>query len=208
MNSPILRQLDLPNAFSLLGLAMSFASVVLAFQGQFYAAILLMMYAGLIDLFDGYVARKVERSDLQREVGKQLDSIVDICSFGFAPALFAYAYGVQQPLNLFFLVAFMACAALRLSYFNSTGLSGEGDDQFYTGMPVTYVGLWVPVVFLASLGVDTTAMRLILSLVYPALAIAMVTPIPIKKPKGIWYAIFGALAVGLTAVYGGVLLQP
>lgn len=206
--SPILRQLDGPNAFSLVGLAVSFASVILAFRGQFQGAVLLMMAAGLIDLFDGFVARKVSRTPLQSDVGRQLDSIVDVCSFGFAPALFAFAFGLNGVLGTPLLLIFMGCAALRLAYFNATGLAAEGDEHYYTGMPVTYVGLYVPVAFLLSLVLEPGVMRGVLGVVYAGLAVAMVAPFPLKKPRGIWYGIFGGLAAVLTVVYIWAMVQP
>lgn len=100
MFSPILRQLDLANTLTLTGLIVSFCSAIFVVRGQFYVAIVLMMVAGIIDLFDGLVARKIIRTDLQADVGKQLDSLVDVCSFGFAPAIFAYCYGLNGPIAI------------------------------------------------------------------------------------------------------------
>ena len=86
--SPILRQIDPVNALTLSGLFLSFGVVMFALQGQFYVAALFMMYAGLVDLFDGFFAKRAQRTPEASAAGKELDSLVDMCAFGFAPAIF------------------------------------------------------------------------------------------------------------------------
>lgn len=201
MSSPILRQLNLPNALTLLGLMLTFLSAVFAVQGEFYAAILCMMYAGITDLFDGLVARKSRRTELQAEVGKQLDSIVDVCSFGFGPAVFAYCYGLRHPLAVVLLMAYVGAAAMRLAYFNSVGMAAEGDNRYFTGMPVTYAALFIPIVFLATLVLPAPTVRWALAGLYLVLATLMVSGLRIIKPRGVWYGIFSAIALTLTGVY-------
>ena len=74
MISPILRQLDLPNLFTLTELFASLISTILAIQENFYAAAICIIYAGFTDMLDGVVARKMQnRSELQSQVGKQLE---------------------------------------------------------------------------------------------------------------------------------------
>ncbi|MDJ0573197.1 MAG: CDP-alcohol phosphatidyltransferase family protein [Pleurocapsa sp. MO_192.B19] len=108
MPSPILRQLDFPNIFTLTGLIISLLSAIFAIQGNFYLAAICLIYAGLTDMLDGVVARSMQRTQLQSEVGKQLDSIVDVCSFGFAPAIFAYCFGLQDIFSITLLIFYVA----------------------------------------------------------------------------------------------------
>ena len=60
---PILRQIDFTNAFTLSGLFFSFGVVLFAMQKQFYAAVLCLMFSGLVDLFDGFFAKHLKRTE-------------------------------------------------------------------------------------------------------------------------------------------------
>jgi CDP-diacylglycerol---serine O-phosphatidyltransferase len=197
----MLRQLDLANVLTLIGLAFAYLSALFAIQSQFYLAIILMILSGIVDLFDGLVARHIQRSELQSQVGKQLDSIVDVCSFGFAPAIFAYCFGLNDPLSVTLLIFYVAMNALRLAYFNSTGLSTEGDEQYFTGLPVTYAAMFIPLAFTTSLFLDPSTVKLILDGLYLVLAIAMVSEFKIIKPRAIWYVIFSLGAAILIGIY-------
>ena len=202
MFSPILRQLDLANSLTLTGLFLSFFTVVAAANGKFNLAIILLIYAGIIDLFDGFIASKTERNQLQAEAGKQLDSLVDLCSFGFAPALFAYCFGLRDWLSIAILIIYLGANALRLAYFNNQGLADRGEQEYFTGLPVTYAALFIPLVFTASFVLPQTRMKFVLDAVYLLLAIAMVADFKMLKLRGIWYGIFAVGAVALTGVYG------
>ena len=159
MKNPTLQQLDLPNLLTLAGLALSSASAILAIQEHFYIAITCIIYAGLTDMLDGVIARRIERTHLQSEVGKQLDSIVDVCSFGFAPIIFAYCFGLQDFLSVSVLIFYVSMSALRLSYFNSAGLISEASEEYFTGLPVTYAALFIPLIFSVSLVLPDSIMK-------------------------------------------------
>ncbi|NJR57999.1 MAG: hypothetical protein HC769_03545 [Cyanobacteria bacterium CRU_2_1] len=201
VQSPMLQQLDLPNVLTLTGLILSFLSVIFSIQGQFYMALLCIMYAGIIDLFDGFIARQMQRSGLQSEVGKQLDSIVDLCSFGFAPAIFAYCFGLRDLLSLTVLIGYLGMNALRLAYFNSTGLSADAGNQYFTGLPVTYAALFIPLTMTVSFVLSDSVMRIVLDGLYLLLAIAMISSFKVLKLRGVWYGVFSLGAIGLTGVY-------
>lgn len=205
MLSPILRQLDLPNIFTLTGLMASLLGAILAIQGEFYLAAICMIYSGFTDMLDGVVARSMERSQLQSEVGKQLDSIADVCSFGFAPAIFAYCFGLQDFLGVTLLLFFVAMNALRLAYFNITGVIADNQEEYFTGLPVTYAAVFIPLAFTVNLWVSNSTMKLILSGVYLLLAIAMVANFKMIKIRGIWYGLFALGAIALTGFYGWVI---
>ena len=207
MLSPILRQLDLPNTFTLSGLMSSLLAAIFAIQGNFYLAAICLIYSGLTDMLDGVVARSMERTQLQSQVGKQLDSIVDVCSFGFAPAIFAYCYGLQDIFSIILLVFYVAMNALRLSYFGSTGLIEDSQTEYFTGLPVTYAALFITVAFTASVFVSQATMKLILDGVYISLAIAMVANFKMIKIKGIWYGIFALGAIALAVFYGWAIMR-
>jgi len=202
MKQTILGQLDFPNLFTIGGLTLSLFSVICAIQGNFYLATICMICAGMIDLLDGLIARKMERTPLQADVGKQLDSLVDACSFGFSPAIFAYCYGLHDPYSVALLAFYAAMATLRLAYFNSTGLSTSDKDSFFTGLPVTYAALFIPVGFLSQFFLVDTVVQWLLRGIYLLLAIAMVSSLQVIKIRGVWYGVFAAGAILLTGIYG------
>jgi CDP-diacylglycerol---serine O-phosphatidyltransferase len=201
VQSPILQQLDLPNILTLVGLLLSFFSVIFSIQEQFYIALLCILYAGIIDLFDGFIARQMQRSELRSEVGQQLDSIVDLCSFGFAPAVFAYCFGLRDLLSLTVLIGYLEMNALRLAYFNSTGLSTNAGNQYFTGLPVTYAAMFIPLTMIVSFILPDSIMRMVLNGLYFLLAIAMISGIKVLKLRGIWYGICSLGAIALTGIY-------
>jgi len=194
---PILRQIDFTNAFTLSGLFFSFGVVLFSFHDQFYAAVMCLMFSGLVDLFDGFFAKRLKRTEEASAAGPALDSLVDVCAFGFAPAVFAYCFGLQGPLSVALLIAFMGVNALRLAYFDRVGLTGNT----FTGMPVTYTALLVPLAFTARFFLPDEGVVQILFVLYVFMAIAMVSNVPVRKLQGIWYVIFVAGAVVLTVIF-------
>ncbi|NES01354.1 MAG: hypothetical protein F6J86_47645, partial [Symploca sp. SIO1B1] len=131
-----------------------------------------------------------------------LDSIVDVCSFGFAPAIFAYCFGLQDPLSIAVLIFYIGMNALRLAYFNSTGLSESEGEEYFTGLPVTYAAMFIPLTFTASFVLSNSTMKLVMNGLYLLLAIAMIIDFKMLKIRGIWYGIFALGSLALTAVYG------
>lgn len=121
----------LPSAFTLGNLFFGFAAIVKAFHGDFVFASQLIVVAGIFDVLDGRVARLTGTSS---ELGAELDSLADLVSFGVAPAVVAYEWGLvphHQP----FLAAFalVLCAAVRLARFNV--LRQTADGRCFTGLP-------------------------------------------------------------------------
>jgi CDP-diacylglycerol--serine O-phosphatidyltransferase len=165
-----------------------------------------MMYSGLIDLFDGFFAKRAKRTPEASAAGPELDSLVDICAFGFAPAIFAYCFGLKGTLSIALLIAYIGVNALRLAYFNHAGLTADEQRNYYTGLPVTYAALFIPAIFTLRLLVPDETLKQILFCLYALLALAMVSSIRIRKLTGIWYAIFSAGALLLTIIYVRAIL--
>lgn len=198
------RFLDLPNLVTLVGLWLGFASALLAGQGRLALGLLALVLAGVCDLLDGLVARRLGagRSEEARRFGARLDSLVDACSFGAAPALILHAGWPGGPGALVGGLL-LTCAVWRLAWFDTVGLSGEGTARYYTGLPTTYAALLLPVGgLLMLLGPDP--LRWGLAGAGLVQAVAMVSPVQVRKPWGPWYAILLALAAGMVAVYAWI----
>ena len=101
-----------------------------------YFACALVLAALVFDVLDGSVARWQHKSSA---LGRELDSLADIISFGVAPALIAYGCGMQGLYDRIVLAYFVACGVSRLARFNVTAeaLSEGGDKvKYFEGTPI------------------------------------------------------------------------
>jgi len=122
----------LPNAFTTAGLFGGFYAIVMAMNHRFEYAAVAIFAAMLLDTVDGRVARLTHT---QSEFGAQYDSLADMVSFGAAPALVMYVWGLQGLGKLGWLAAFVYCAggALRLARFNTN--IEVVDKRYFQGLP-------------------------------------------------------------------------
>jgi CDP-diacylglycerol--serine O-phosphatidyltransferase len=101
-----------------------------------YFASALVALALLFDIADGHVARWREKSSV---MGRELDSLADVISFGVAPAMIGYGLGMQGLYDRIVLVYFVACGVSRLARYNVTAESfstGTGKVTFFEGTPI------------------------------------------------------------------------
>lgn len=101
-----------------------------------YFACALVFAALVFDIVDGRVARWREKSSV---MGRELDSLADVISFGVAPAMFGYGLGMQGLYDRIVLVYFVACGVSRLARYNVTAealAGGAGKVTFFEGTPI------------------------------------------------------------------------
>ena len=122
----------LPNLFTLAALFGGFYAIVMAMNGRFDQAAVGVFCAMVLDSLDGRVARM---TNTQSAFGEQMDSLSDMVSFGAAPALIAYVWGLTSLGRWGWIGAFVycACAALRLARFNVN--TAVVDKRFFQGLP-------------------------------------------------------------------------
>ena len=122
-----------PSFFTLMNLFSGFLSIIQAFEGRFDYACWLIVLAAFFDVLDGMMARLTNTSSL---FGIELDSLSDVVSFGVAPSVLVYAFGLNQfgALGLISSSLPAICGAVRLARFN-VGYTGEKED-FFVGMPI------------------------------------------------------------------------
>lgn len=121
----------LPNLLTTAGLFSGFFAVVSSMNNRFEAAAVAIFVAMIFDGLDGRVARI---TNTQSEFGAEYDSMADMVSFGVAPAIVAYNWGLAELGKLGWLAAFVyvAGAALRLARFNTQ--VGIADKRFFQGL--------------------------------------------------------------------------
>jgi CDP-diacylglycerol---serine O-phosphatidyltransferase len=130
------------NVITLTNLSLGGFAIVFGIHGNLKLSLLLIFIAALADRLDGMVARKF---NMESELGKQLDSMGDIISFGVAPALLLYQ-GILHEFGgpgTFFAVFYISCGAFRLARFNVTEING-----YFTGLPITAAGCLATLSFL------------------------------------------------------------
>ena len=104
----------------------------------------------VFDVLDGRIARWRQKSS---ELGRELDSLADVISFGVAPAAIAYGCGMQGLWDRVVLVFFVVCGVSRLARYNITAvkLSGGGDKvKYFEGTPIPTSLLLVIVLWIAA----------------------------------------------------------
>ena len=145
----------LPNMLTLIGVCIGLTSIRFALDGKFEFAIIAIMFAALIDGLDGRIARLIKGTS---KVGKELDSLTDMISFGVAPAFIMYFWVMNNLGRLGWLLCliYVVCVALRLARFNvNSNQEPSWKDNFFEGVPSPAGGILVmtPLIFSLS-GLD------------------------------------------------------
>ena len=127
-----------PSLFTLFNLFFGIWSMVLASRGEFYRAGWYIFFAGVLDALDGRVARL---SKTGTRFGAELDSLVDVVSFGVAPAFLIYQleFAVGGQAEWIFCYFYVMAAAIRLARFNITQ-AGRA-KQYFIGLPSPAAGM-------------------------------------------------------------------
>jgi CDP-diacylglycerol---serine O-phosphatidyltransferase len=215
LRRPSMRQVVvvMPSAFTLGNLFFGFWAIVSAFNGNFRWAAWFIVFAGILDMLDGRVARL---SGTGTRFGAELDSLVDVISFGVAPALLTYFLDFSNAGRFSWILCYIyvTAVALRLARFNVLS-AGKPSSGWFTGMPSPAAGMTLATYYpfsqtnwyrasLAYLDLQHEGLVLLMLL----LAVLMVSNVKYPKfpPIGIRSArgIFG-LVVHLVILLGGLL---
>ncbi|OGY90141.1 MAG: hypothetical protein A2677_00440 [Candidatus Komeilibacteria bacterium RIFCSPHIGHO2_01_FULL_52_14] len=156
--------------------------------------------AFFIDSVDGVIARKMKQ---ESDFGRQLDSSLDLLIYIVFSALFVLKFlNPWFPLALLVVSIIIACGALRLLRFNKVGFVYKQGDRCYPGLGTAYILPAVAVLFIAryfwGAGVEWLT-----QLVLIGMSLAMISSVPIRKPKfTIWYPAAIAIVVLLILIRG------
>ncbi|MEM1249831.1 MAG: CDP-diacylglycerol--serine O-phosphatidyltransferase, partial [Acidobacteriota bacterium] len=122
----------LPSLFTVGNIALGFYAVVLALEGDYRPAILLIFLAAFLDGLDGRIARVTQT---ESDFGREYDSLADVITFGVGPALLAYLWGLEHldRIGWFAPLFYIVCAATRLARFNIN--TRVADKRFFVGLP-------------------------------------------------------------------------
>jgi CDP-diacylglycerol--serine O-phosphatidyltransferase len=197
---------DLANLCSLAGLFSAVLAIYFAIVGNFPAAMIGLVWAVFFDWSDGNIARRMKsRTDEQRKFGGQLDSLIDIVSFGVCPAIVLLSYGNFSPWFIPGAFIITAAGVLRLSYFNVFGLAGKSSFQ---GLAIDNNGIFLVLIFVFNSFVGASIFTVLLYITILALAVLNVAPIRTPKlSSGGWYYAIALYTLVITLLFGWQLLK-
>ena len=139
----------LPNMLTLIGVCIGLSSIKFALDEKFELAIVAIVFAALIDGLDGRIARLIKATS---KVGKELDSLTDVISFGVAPSFVMYFWSLNNLGKFGWLLCliYVVCVTLRLARFNvNSNEEPSWKDNFFEGIPSPAGGILVlmPLIF-------------------------------------------------------------
>lgn len=159
------------NLITMCNMSFGGAAIMATLNESYNYSVLFIFIAAFLDRYDGKVARKYNQ---ESELGKQLDSMGDIISFGVAPALLMYEvvlsnFGIS---GMFMAIIYIVAGALRLARFNVTEATG-----YFIGLPITAAGALLTFLFFFTHVFSPIAYMFIV----PILAVLMVSTFTLKK---------------------------
>jgi|TARA_B110000438_G_scaffold36505_1_gene36270 CDP-diacylglycerol--serine O-phosphatidyltransferase len=201
----------LPNLITIIGVCIGLSSIKFALDSKFELSIIAILFAALMDSLDGRVARLIKGTS---KVGKELDSLTDVISFGVAPAFIMYFWHLNQIEKVGWLLSltYVVCVALRLARFNVTSnIDQEWKDNFFQGVPAPAGAILVLMplilqkadIFLID---DYTYIASTMFIIVPLLMISKIPTYSLKKiiipRKATVFLLFGiGIFVGLLIIY-------
>jgi CDP-diacylglycerol--serine O-phosphatidyltransferase len=160
------------NTITLVNVVFGSLSLINTLHGDYKSAAILIIMAGIADGLDGRIARKL---GIMSEMGKELDSLCDLVSFGVAPAILLYSqvlYSFPYTLGIVAAIFYIMCGAFRLARFNVLNIKG-----YFVGIPITLSGaLIAPISWFA----DELPENLIMAIIV-LLSFMMVSTIKVRK---------------------------
>ena len=176
-----MRKSCIPNVFTFINLSCGVISILSVMDEKYAMAGIFILLAGLVDRYDGRIARFL---DVSSDLGKELDSLADLVSFGVAPSILVYiffnleSFGPNGLLGFAVLLLFPICGAYRLARFNTAEFDGS-----FTGVPITIVGCFMALfsLIVIQLKLDVTMLIYISVLLMIIGSYLMVSTLKLKK---------------------------
>jgi len=202
----------LPNMLTLIGVCIGLTSIRFSFNAQFDLAIIAIIFAALFDWLDGRIARLIKGTS---EVGKELDSLADVISFGVAPAFIMYFWKLNELGRFGWLLCliYVSCVALRLARFNvNSNQEPSWRDNFFEGVPSPAGGILVLtplIVSVTSFDYITLNYDIIVPASFIVISLLLISKFPsyslkkiIVQRKATIFLLFGiVLFLGLLLIY-------
>jgi len=194
----------LPSVATFCSLSFGILAIILLSSENFFLAALLISLGSLLDLLDGQLARRLKTTSA---IGKELDSLSDMVTFGVAPAMLIYhlllLVGVAQSIAILTSLIFVWAGAFRLARFNTLPPVANGE----------YVGLPIPVASFFLVSASFWQQWILhlwwtLAVIFVSYLMVSIFPYPKKlsifPPKAWFFAVIIAIAWGFLAGWQAV----
>ena len=195
-----------------LSLAFGVSGILAAMGGRSFSALVCLMISGLLDAFDGRIARtKKNRTEQEKRFGIQIDSLNDVICFGVLPAVVGYSLGTGEWWLRASVLFYILAALIRLAYFNVTEEERQSATnehrKYYLGVPVTSAAFVVPLFWLLPLHFGHSSPAAVYACGLSLLGLLFITPLHIPK-AGLRGIIFMTLlgAAELYLMFYGIML--
>jgi len=180
----------LPNTLTIIGVCIGLSSIKFAMDQNYGLSIIALLIAGILDTLDGRIARLIKGTS---KVGKELDSLTDVVSFGVAPAFIMYFWSLNElgKLGWLIVLVYVVCTVLRLARFNimtHDGNSAVWKENFFEGVPSPAAAglVLLPLLLYKSEIYNFDQYRLlIVSIIFITTSILMISKIPTYGMKRI-----------------------
>ena len=194
----------LPNALTIFGVCLGLSSIKFALDTNYAMSVIAIGFAAILDTLDGRVARLIKGTS---KVGKELDSLTDVISFGVAPGFVMYFWTLNEigKFGWMLVLIYVVCCALRLARFNLTTIddSESWKVNFFEGVPSPAAAGLVLLPLLLSLSdlIKINNISILSSIVMASTSFLMVSNIPTYSLKKILIprsmTIFLLLGIGI-----------
>ena len=201
----------LPSLLTIIGVCLGISSIKFSLDQNFSLAVILLVFASLLDALDGRIARLIKGTS---EFGKELDSLTDFVSFGIAPAFILYFWELKNygKIGWAITLIFSVCCVLRLARFNLTKISEEAEWKlnYFEGVPSPAGGglILLPLIYELSglnLNIDIKSFTPYLVVIVALLLISKIPTFSLKKikiPSGLTiFLLFGIAILFVSIIF-------
>lgn len=181
--------------FGVMSMTCAFTKMAFADVEYLRYSLILLMFAGICDMFDGKVARMCKRSEMEKEFGIQIDSLADTINFLAVPVVIMLSMGMTAWYEILVYMLFLLCGISRLAIFNCNA-NPDGPVEHFTGLPVTTTAIIYPLLGLLRGFVTPFVFSKVYLVATFITAILFITKMKVPKiKKKIYFIILPVLAV-------------
>jgi len=203
----------LPNMLTLIGVCIGLSSIKFALDEKFKLAIVAIIFAAVIDGLDGRIARLIKGTS---KVGKELDSLTDVISFGVAPSFVMYFWLLNNLGKFGWLLCliYVVCVTLRLARFNvNSNEEPSWRDNFFEGVPSPAGGILVlmPLIFsLSEFDFFIISYNILVPVFFISVSFLLISKLPTYSLKKIIIprSMTVFLLFGIVLFFGLLLIYP
>lgn len=182
-------------------ISMYFAFTKMAFSDINYMrySLVFLILSGICDMFDGKVARMCKRTEEEKQIGIEIDSLADTVNFIVLPVVIMLSLGMNNIIELIIYTIFILSGISRLAYFDCIATT-DTPVKYYNGLPVTSTSIIYPILGLLHGNIPETTFEYVYIIATAIIALLFVLKIKVPKFKGVAYIIIPILAAILVTL--------